>query len=81
MKLQACIGSSMSIMHIRDAETTRVMNGDLVLCKSTVAFKDYRGTLRNNLICSKCKRAALMQLGLPLERVFLGSEIGVWEVI
>jgi len=58
MKLQACIGTRMTIMHIRDAEKTSVMNGDLVLCGSTVAFKDYRGRLRRNLICSKCLRAS-----------------------
>jgi hypothetical protein len=62
MKLQACIGNGMSIMHIRDAEKTRVMNGDLVLCQSTVAFKDYRGRLRHNLLCTKCRRKATRML-------------------
>lgn len=81
MKLQACIGNRMSIMHIRDAEKTRVMNGDLVLCGSTVAFKDYRGQLRRNLICSKCARKAEKILNVLYGCGLIASDINVREII
>ena len=52
---QACIGPSMSIMHLRDRATTKPMNGDLTVCKLTSIVKDYSGMLRVNLLCSKCR--------------------------
>jgi hypothetical protein len=76
MKLQACIGSRMSIMHIRDTETTKCMNGDLVLCGGTVAFHDYKRRLRRSLICSKCLRLSGCQA-----LVDLAPFIGVTEII
>jgi len=57
MKFQACIGSGkLGVMHLRDAETTKVQNGDLVLCEGTSAFFDYHGELSSDKLCRRCMR-------------------------
>jgi hypothetical protein len=57
MKLQACIGpGKLGVMHLRDALSTSVQNGDLVLCQSTTAFFDYHGDLSADKLCRKCMR-------------------------
>jgi len=57
MKFQACIGpGKLGIVHLRDAEKTKVMNGDLVLCEATSVMMDYRGTLLTYRLCRRCMR-------------------------
>ena len=73
MKFQACVSNSLRVMHFHDTETTKPMNGDLVLCEGAAIFADYRGGLDKTKVCKKC----LAKVTAALGREPLAVEIGV----